>query len=110
MMDAKLYYLGCLSAVLFPYSQANAQLIPDNTLGIESSIVTPQTVQTLIEGGATRGSNLFHSFSEFNINTGQQVYFNNPTGITDIITRVTGNNSSNIFGKLGVLGTANLFL
>ncbi|MEQ9623981.1 two-partner secretion domain-containing protein, partial [Coleofasciculus chthonoplastes] len=87
-----------------------AQLIPDSTLGTETSIVTPQGVRDLIEGGARGGSNLFHSFSEFNVNLDQQVYFANPDGITDILTRVTGNNVSNIWGTLGVDGNANLFL
>lgn len=91
-------------------NSAVAQLIPDNSLGTESSIVTPQDVRDLIEGGAIRGNNLFHSFSEFNVNNSQAVYFLNPTGIENILTRVTGNNVSNILGTLGVEGTANLFL
>jgi filamentous hemagglutinin family protein len=53
---------------------------------------------------------LFHSFSEFNVNNGQRVYFANPTGIENIFSRVTGNNVSNILGILGVNGNANLFL
>ncbi|WP_044210290.1 beta strand repeat-containing protein [Coleofasciculus chthonoplastes] len=87
-----------------------AQLIPDNTLGTEASIITPQGVRDLIEGGAKRGSNLFHSFTEFNVSLDQQVYFANPEGIANILTRVTGDNRSNIFGTLGVDGNANLFL
>jgi len=87
-----------------------AQLIPDNTLGTEASIVTPQEARDLIEGGAKRGSNLFHSFSEFNVSFDQQVYFANPEGIANILTRVTGDHRSNIFGTLGVDGNANLFL
>ncbi|MEQ9238837.1 two-partner secretion domain-containing protein [Coleofasciculus sp. E2-BRE-01] len=87
-----------------------AQLIPDNTLGTENSIVSPQGARDLIEGGAKRGSNLFHSFTEFNVNLDQQVYFANPDGIANILTRVTGDNLSNIFGTLGVDGNANLFL
>ncbi|RUT02893.1 hypothetical protein DSM106972_058130 [Dulcicalothrix desertica PCC 7102] len=63
-----------------------------------------------IEGGAQSGNNLFHSFSEFNINTGRGVYFTNPTDVTNIFTRVTGANLSNINGILGVEGNANLFL
>ncbi|MCJ8283673.1 MAG: filamentous hemagglutinin N-terminal domain-containing protein, partial [Rivularia sp. ALOHA_DT_140] len=59
---------------------------------------------------AIRGSNLFHSFKEFNIDSGKSVYFSNPSTIQNILTRVTGKNSSQIFGKLGVLGNANLFL
>lgn len=88
----------------------HAQLIPDNTLGAENSIVPPQGVRNLIEGGARRGSNLFHSFIEFNVGNQQQVYFANPSGVANILTRVTGSNVSKIFGTLGVEGMANLFL
>jgi len=91
-------------------SIVEAQIVPDNTLGSESSVVTPQQLRDLIEGGAIRGENLFHSFSEFSISEGQQVYFANPNNITNILTRVTGNNISEIFGRLGVDGGANLFL
>ena len=91
-------------------SGVQSQIIPDNTLGNENSKFTPTGVKDLIEGGAIRGNNLFHSFSEFNVNNNQLVYFSNPTGINNILTRVTGNNISNIFGTLGVNGNANLFL
>jgi filamentous hemagglutinin family protein len=92
-----------------------AQVTPDTTLGDESSVVTPNAEvkglpSELISGGAPRGINLFHSFAEFNVGGGQQVYFANPTGIENILTRVTGGNVSNIFGTLGVDGAANLFL
>ncbi|RMF25849.1 MAG: filamentous hemagglutinin N-terminal domain-containing protein, partial [Cyanobacteria bacterium J083] len=91
---------------------AEAQLTPDNSLGSESSVVNPiDTLIDLIEGGATRGSNLFHSFQEFNVDFGRAVYFNpNNAAILNILTRVTGANPSNINGVLGVLGNANLFL
>jgi filamentous hemagglutinin family protein len=98
---------------LFPLG-AIAQIIPDNTLGPESSRAVPDTINNLpsdrIEGGATRGSSLFHSLREFNIGEGRGAYFENPSGITNIFTRVTGGNQSNILGTLGVLGNANLFL
>ncbi|MEC4986631.1 MAG: filamentous hemagglutinin N-terminal domain-containing protein, partial [Oscillatoria sp. PMC 1076.18] len=88
-----------------------AQIIPDQTLDPENSIVNSvEELKDLITGGATRGSNLFHSFLEFNVNEGSSVYFANPDGIENILTRVTGSNISNIFGILGVEGTANLFL
>ncbi len=92
-----------------------AQVIPDNTLGAESSVVTPNlNIRGIdsdrIDGGATRGANLFHSFGDFSVGEGRGAYFANPTGIESIITRVTGNNASNIMGRLGVLGGANLFL
>jgi filamentous hemagglutinin family protein len=97
-------------AIFTNLPSVKAQLIPDNTLGTENSRVTPQGIRDLIEGGAIRGSNLFHSFVDFNVGSQQQVYFANPSGITNILTRVTGNNASNILGTLGVEGVANLFL
>jgi filamentous hemagglutinin family protein len=90
---------------------AQLQPIADDTLGNERSLVTPATPTiNLIEGGAQRGANLFHSFREFSIDNGRGVYFTNPAGVANILTRVTGNSRSEILGTLGVLGTANLFL
>ncbi|MBS3028639.1 MAG: filamentous hemagglutinin N-terminal domain-containing protein [Dolichospermum sp. DET50] len=89
---------------------AIAQITPDNTLGAESSTINHGALKDIINGGATRGTNLFHSFQEFNVDAGKSVYFANPTGIENILTRVTGGNVSNILGTLGVEGTANLFL
>lgn len=90
--------------------KASAQINPDNSLDVESSRVNSSVGRDIIEGGAIRGSNLFHSFTDFNVGTQQQVYFANPSGIQNIINRVTGKNSSQILGTLGVLGNANLFL
>lgn len=92
-----------------------AQITPDGTLGAESSVTTPNVnikghSADRIDGGAIRGTNLFHSFSQFNVDNGQRVYFANPVGIENILTRVTGGNPSNILGTLGVDGGANLFL
>ena len=90
---------------------AIAQLTPDNTLGAENSVVTPlDQLNEKIDGGARRGANLFHSFQDFNVGEGRGVYLANPLGIENILSRVTGGNPSNILGRLGVLGNANLFL
>ncbi|MCJ8282274.1 MAG: filamentous hemagglutinin N-terminal domain-containing protein, partial [Rivularia sp. ALOHA_DT_140] len=100
-----------ISLVFPPVIQAQAQLLPDNTLGKENSVTLPiNSLEDKINGGAIRGNNLFHSFKEFNIDSGRSVYFNNPSQIQNILTRVTGSNQSQILGKLGVLGNANLFL
>jgi filamentous hemagglutinin family protein len=105
--------LGFSLLLLFPFP-AIAQIIPDNSLGAESSRTVPDTINNLpsdrITGGAIRGVNLFHSFGEFNIKAGRGAYFENPSGIANIFTRVTGGNPSNILGNLGVLGNSNLFL
>ncbi|MCJ8280713.1 MAG: filamentous hemagglutinin N-terminal domain-containing protein, partial [Rivularia sp. ALOHA_DT_140] len=104
--------LLCLSVLttFISIDLVQAQLLPDKTLGNENSLVSPiNSLEDRINGGAIRGSNLFHSFKEFNIDSNQSVYFNNPTAIKNILTRVTGSNQSQILGKLGVLGNANLF-
>src|SRR4028118_1456987 len=78
---------------------AFAQIVPDTTLESENSRVTgiSPTIDQ-INGGATRGTNLFHSFQEFNVGEGRSAYFTNPVGIENILTRVTGTNPSNILG------------
>ena len=107
---------GGLSPIANSCDCAFAQLniIPDNSLGTpEKSKVTPDPLNTLvdhIEGGAQRGANLFHSFSEFNVRQGRTVDFVNPAGVQNILSRVTGNDPSDILGKLSVSGNANLFL
>jgi filamentous hemagglutinin family protein len=97
---------------LFSPTVAFAQLLPDNTTGTK---ITPNlTIKGIpsdrIDLGTQKGNNLFHSFREFNVGSDRGVYFSNPTGVTNIFARVTGGNPSNIFGKLGILGDANLFL
>ncbi len=108
-LKRSLIALSLLNLIVLPGS-VNAQIIPDQTLGNENSKIIPDGVKNLIQGGAIRGENLFHSFSEFNINNNQQVYFTNPSGINNILTRITGSNISNINGLLGVEGNANFFL
>ncbi|WP_169268010.1 two-partner secretion domain-containing protein [Brasilonema octagenarum] len=117
-MRHPLFFFALPLATLASFSYltiAKAQITPDNSLGAENSVVTPNvqingTPSDRIDGGATRGANLFHSFQQFNINAGRGAYFSNPAGIANILTRVTGGNISNIQGVLGVLGNANLFL
>ena len=90
--------------------------IPDNTLGAESSLVTPSTPDLpidVIDGGAQRGANVFHSFLEFNVAEGRGAYFYSRSGdIQNILARVTGGNPSKILGTIGTYGNSNpnLFL
>ncbi len=96
------------------------QVTVDASLGVEGAVLRPglglpngdTAAQPgfRIQGGAVRGANLFHSFEQFNVADGQWVFFDNPLGIEQILTRVTGNEPSQILGTLGVDGPANLFL
>lgn len=106
--------IGSVVVAIAPYVVAQ-QIVPDNTLSDRSRFrqggvtIDGQTADS-IDQGLRSGSNLFHSFSEFSIDNGQRVYFANPAGVENILTRVTGTSQSDILGTLGVNGSANLFL
>ena len=105
--------LSMLSALLV--APVQAQVVPDETLGDESSVLLTDITEEgdtlgLIGGGAIRGGNLFHSFTDFNIRDSEQVFFFSPEGIDDIISRITGSNVSNIDGLLGTFGESNAAL
>ena len=115
--------IGIISLLLWSEfvedSAAQNQIIPDSMLPGESSIIDTQGSVTFIEGGATRGENLFHSFDEFNIPAGKGAYFLvRDLAIDNIFSRITGDNPSNIDGVLGaligrdsgLLSNANLYL
>ncbi len=100
---------GWVIVFLLSNNPARSQIIPDNTLPV-NSIVTPAGNIFNITGGSQAGGNLFHSFSQFSLPTNNTAIFNNPTNIQNIITRVTGNSISNIDGLLQANGSTNLFL
>jgi filamentous hemagglutinin family protein len=113
-----LLWLGSGVVLLAPMLVQGAvqgQIVPDETLGAERSQVSTEIIRgqpnDQINGGAIRGSNLFHSFQEFNVEAGRGAYFFNSAGIDNIFSRVTGENPSNILGVLGTLGAgkADLF-
>lgn len=77
------------------------------------TVVTPQGNQFNINGGALSGDgrNLFHSFQQFGLNSGQIANFQSYAQILNILGRVTGGNPSIINGLIQVTGgNSNLFL
>ncbi|MBC1238241.1 filamentous hemagglutinin N-terminal domain-containing protein [Nostoc sp. 2RC] len=120
-LRTQLNLLGCVALQIFFFSNcvfAQSNIIPDNTLGSDRSLVTPldninNLPVDLINGGAVRGINLFHSFQEFNVSQGRGAYFLiNNSDIQNVLTRITGKNPSEIFGTLGIISDSNpnLFL
>ena len=97
----------CLGVCSLPHS-VTAQISSDGTLS--TTVTTDDAVNFLIENGDRSGSNLFHSFSEFSIPNLGSAYFNNNPDITNIFSRVTGGNISEIQGLIRANGTTNLFL
>jgi len=103
-------WMQMIAIVLSSNQALLAQVVPDQTLPVGERSQVSGDPNTQINGGAIRGSNLFHSFQQFSIPTGGSASFNNPVNIANILTRVTGTNPSNIDGVIRANGTANLFL
>jgi filamentous hemagglutinin family protein len=94
---------------------------PITSSGLNTHIGAPTTLpggETMYDiTGGTRpggGTNLFHSFGDFNVPNHNIANFLNDSGLatSNILGRVTGGNVSNIFGTIQTtgFGNANLFL
>lgn len=91
-------------------SPARAQITTDGTLGKSVSLSGPDYSITA-DLGKQAGANLFHSFSRFDISTGETATFTGPNSVENIISRVTRGNESRIDGILrSEIPGANFFL
>lgn len=96
--------LGCflLEILASPnavWADVSGGIVTDGTMGASLdmngiNVTVPQGL------GTTVGNNLFHSFSEFNISTGQTVEFTGSDALQNVISRVTGSDISEINGTL----------
>jgi filamentous hemagglutinin family protein len=91
-------------------SLCSAQVVLDGTLGPAGALAGPDFAIGA-HLGRQMGSNLFHSFSTFNIGTGQSAVFTGPASVQNIMARVTGGTASTIDGRLrSEISAANLYL
>ncbi len=79
--------------------QVYAEVITDGTVGVAQNLGGPDFVipQSL---GSTQGTNLFHSFQNFNITNTESATFTGANSLQNVISRVTGGQSSSINGLL----------
>ncbi|MDY6952714.1 MAG: filamentous hemagglutinin N-terminal domain-containing protein, partial [Thermodesulfobacteriota bacterium] len=80
------------------FDVVSGSIIFDGTLGPAETVSGPN-YEILQAKGATEGTNLFHSFSDFVVGRGETVNFEH-TGMTHIIVRVTGGEFSRIDGAI----------
>ena len=99
--------LVCVWGMLWGADSATAQVTADGTT---STTVNVEGNNFEINNGDRAGGNLFHSFDEFSVPNGGEAFFNNTTDISNIFSRVTGGNISNIDGLIRANGSASLFL
>ncbi|MBF0204875.1 MAG: filamentous hemagglutinin N-terminal domain-containing protein [Desulfamplus sp.] len=87
----------------------HADISTDGSLGAAQSLTGPDYAipETL---GTLKGNNLFHSFEKFSIKTEESATFTGSDSIQNIISRVTGGETSNIDGTLrSNIGTADFY-
>lgn len=92
-------YALCLSITITFAIPAYAEVVLDGTLGAKGSITGPNFNITS-SMGQIYGGNLFHSFSNFNLNNTESAIFSGPSTVTNIISRVTGGQASSIDGTI----------
>jgi len=89
-----LVFLGVAGAAL-----SSAQVVLDGKFGTSGALSGPK--YTVTAGmGATRGNNLFHSFTQFDLKAGDVATFTGPANIQNILSRVTGGSPSSIDGTI----------
>jgi filamentous hemagglutinin family protein len=108
-------YLLCFSSsLIFSFLAlsipSQAQIAPDNSMSVPTQVISPSDKLFEIIGGTETGSNLFHSFTEFSVKEENIARFiNNNPAIQNVISRVTGASTSEIFGKIQSGGSASNF-
>ena len=88
---------GLFVAVSVCFDLAVAQVVTDGSVGARRTFNGGVAVIG-DDLGARRGGNLFHSFSKFDVQSGRAAVFGVPSGVDNVIGRVTGGQASTIDG------------
>jgi filamentous hemagglutinin family protein len=90
---------------------SSAQVVLDGKFGSAGPLTGPNYNITA-ELGSTRGNNLFHSFSRFDLKAGDVATFTGPAqNIRNVLSRVTGGSPSSIDGTIrSEIAGANFYL
>ncbi len=98
-----LLYYGTLNSLVF------AEVVTDGSLGAALQLSGPDYAIGA-DLGQQQGNNLFHSFQSFNLEATESAIFSGAETVENIVSRVTGGNSSFIDGVLGSdISGANLY-
>lgn len=91
---------------------AHAEVTLDGTRGTSGAITPSNGAYAITEAqGETVGSNLFHSFTTFNVGAAETATFSGSAGIHNVVARVTGGSASTVDGKIvNEISGANLWL
>lgn len=111
-LGGRLRICAGLAAAVVPLGASHAQIVFDGSLGAPGSL-TGSNVSILASRGQQVGGNLFHSFSQFNVLSGQTATFQGDSSVSNIIGRVTGGSPSSIDGTIAMgagITSANLYL
>ncbi|MDQ6963154.1 MAG: filamentous hemagglutinin N-terminal domain-containing protein [Mariprofundaceae bacterium] len=84
--------------LLLTVQALHAEAIYDGSMGAQGQLSGNFIVPA--SAGQTQGNNLFHSFSDFHVRTGESATFQGASTIQNVISRVTGGTSSTIDGSI----------
>jgi filamentous hemagglutinin family protein len=100
----------CSLAAFMPLGAVAQHITVDGRLSSAQTLVGPN-YWIGANLGKQVGSNLFHSFGQFGLATGESATFSGPATISNVIGRVTGGSTSSIDGRIqSNIAGANLYL
>jgi len=90
---------SCIILLSINSLSVSAEVTLDGTLGRGGTLPGPDYLIGA-DLGRQKGGNLFHSFQGFNLNHSESATFSGPNSVSNIISRVTGGDPSNIDGLI----------